>query len=1777
MPLVNLPREASFMCMRAFMRKLAIFLLFAACVAAPAFFSPAPAQATVTKLLNFQGKISKTSDGTNIADGNYSMQFKIYDALGSGSPPTGGTLLWTETWDGTTSQVTFKNGMFSVALGTYTSLASLDFNTSSYYISINFNPGAGYDGEMAPRQQLTAAAFALNSNSAIGDGRVDIAYAPSTTTNPAGKIAYNPSVSSSNNALAVSANSNVTGAGLLLTQAGTGVGLELAGVGTSARTIKSDSAALTLQTTTSGDINVSPFGNINFNSPVLFAANKGITVTAGTSAFDFSGGSGLFKTSTGAVTIGPGAITISGATTHTANGAASTPPLKLNGTIFTGTNAVPQLLIEPNGTSSATWSTSGTGLGVDAATGFAGNLLDLQVNGTSKAKIDSTGVLTVTSCTGCSAGSSPFTSTSGTISQAVATDQLNLIEGQAGDYGLKVNTSVEPTVDLVQIDTSNAIAATNNLSALKVTVRTATGAGVENSAINAIINNAPVDASDIINGLRVTGVAQTVASTTQNLLHLVPAASGNTAGSLTGLQIDGLTGSGAAETGINIGSGWDAGLAIAGNPASSATTSQIQLGAAIAGGSASGTFIGSNPSSFSGDFINLQNNGTQVFDLGATGTAIHKTSTNSLTAFQVLNSSGNQLLSIDTSSSNTNNIVSNPSFETSTVSWAANGSATLSRVTAQSLDGTTSLQAQTTAAANDGARLNTFVGAGFVANTTYNLVLYVRTDTPMLTTAGAGTLEIGHDDVAGTDIACASAQALYANGWNRYLCSFKTGGTMTNPYIYVKQTDTIVRKIWVDAVLLETDVNGSAQYRNGKITLGGAIASPVLIQPASDSTTAFQVVNASGGQVFNVDTNDNNNLLSNPSFEINTVGWSAKGSATISRDTTQQKFGFASLKVSSTALANDGVSQTLASTIPAGSNITIHFSAKFVSGSAFGAGTLVAGTTNTVPADNNCVLSPAVSGTVPATTGWTRFVCNISSTSGTTNAIYIKQTDALARVYNIDAVQVEYGSNATAYGLGRISISGEIITPLKLRNQSDSDAALTLQNSSGTNILLNADTQNTNVTVTGNTAAGTLANITNNTASYTGTALAITTNGQTSGTGLNISSTATGQTGNSLIVTSASTGAASNGLVRFNFTGAHTGNGLQIDDVTTGGTAVAINANSIATTAGNGLVVTANGMTSATGNALLVTSSGAYTGANGLFRVTNSATGQTGPGMLVSSASTGAVTNGLVRFNFTGAHTNNGFQIDDVTTTGIAARINATSLAAGGVALSINAATAGDALALPTTGTSINLASGTVGNTAVIKFPTTSTSSSTACATATAQGLIFKNTAGTQVGHFCVDTRSTGMVIAANSTLINGTDYAENYSDLKNELEPGDIVSIDPSGPKKSVVKSTAGYDNNLLGIVSTAPGVLSTDIAESNGATDLINPKPVALAGRVPTKVNTENGVIAVGDYLTSSSSPGVAMKATKAGEVIGQAMEAYSGTGTGTILGLIHKGYFNGQALADFAGITIDTNGTTATATVDLGKQVLAKFMANQASSPLSVASELLTDRVAAGLEVVTPSITASGLSIDSITALKDAVTFKSDTVFFGRPYFNSDSGGFAVIKQGAKSVDVTFDKDYIDPPVVSAGISLADDPALKGETDQSKIDAAHAAQDALTQQLFDSGMQYIVTHVNEHGFTIMLNKPAPVDISWSWTALAVKGAKLFSSKTVDVTAVAPPAAPTAPAPVAAPSVVSVSPDTASTTPAQPAVAGDSTTGSSDVTAPPPPSDSPSPATPGDGTASP
>ena len=92
------------------------------------------------------------------------------------------------------------------------------------------------------------------------------------------------------------------------------------------------------------------------------------------------------------------------------NSAASTPIGLWDGTWFSGgdsTTTKPHFLIEPTGSTSTGWSTSGTGLGINAASGFSGNLIDAQLNGAARFKVTSAGAADAVSYSvGGSAGAS---------------------------------------------------------------------------------------------------------------------------------------------------------------------------------------------------------------------------------------------------------------------------------------------------------------------------------------------------------------------------------------------------------------------------------------------------------------------------------------------------------------------------------------------------------------------------------------------------------------------------------------------------------------------------------------------------------------------------------------------------------------------------------------------------------------------------------------------------------------------------------------------------------------------------------------------------------------------------------------------------------------------------------------------------------------------------------------------------------------------------------------------------------------------------------------------------------------------------------------------------------------------------------------------------------------------------------------------------------------------------------------------------------------------------
>ncbi|MFH1535742.1 MAG: hypothetical protein ABIC96_01560, partial [Patescibacteria group bacterium] len=158
------------------------------------------------------------------------------------------------------------------------------------------------------------------------------------------------------------------------------------------------------------------------------------------------------------------------------------------------------------------------------------------------------------------------------------------------------------------------------------------------------------------------------------------------------------------------------------------------------------------------------------------------------------------------------------------------------------------------------------------------------------------------------------------------------------------------------------------------------------------------------------------------------------------------------------------------------------------------------------------------------------------------------------------------------------------------------------------------------------------------------------------------------------------------------------------------------------------------------------------------------------------------------------------------------------------------------------------------------------------------EGLILKNQLENSIFNITEsgDITTPGTITAAGFITQNA-DLAEIYASGQ-VLEPGTLVKIAQDANVPAVEETSQGYDSGLMGVISTQPAItlgssVQTDSAHPHTAV-------LALAGRVPVKVSTESGQIKTGDYLTSSSTPGVAMKATKAGPVIGKALEAFDGS---------------------------------------------------------------------------------------------------------------------------------------------------------------------------------------------------------------------------------------------------------------------------------------------------------
>jgi hypothetical protein len=133
---------------------------------------------------------------------------------------------------------------------------------------------------------------------------------------------------------------------------------------------------------------------------------------------------------------------------------------------------------------------------------------------------------------------------------------------------------------------------------------------------------------------------------------------------------------------------------------------------------------------------------------------------------------------------------------------------------------------------------------------------------------------------------------------------------------------------------------------------------------------------------------------------------------------------------------------------------------------------------------------------------------------------------------------------------------------------------------------------------------------------------------------------------------------------------------------------------------------------------------------------------------------------------------------------------------------------------------------------------------------------------------------SAGNLTVPGDVVLTGADCAEQFDTSSPEPpEPGTVVVIDGGG---SLRESCDAYDRKVAGVVSGAGEFRHAILLDRQNHSE--QRVAVALMGKVYCKVDADLSPVEVGDLLTTSQTPGHAMKAMESakafGAVIGKAL---------------------------------------------------------------------------------------------------------------------------------------------------------------------------------------------------------------------------------------------------------------------------------------------------------------
>jgi hypothetical protein len=735
------------------------------------------ASAATSSNLNFQSRLL-TSTGAVVADGNYNIEFKIYNASSSSGSSQGScsgdaNCLWTETRT-STNKVRVVNGYMSVNLGSVTSFPAINWDQQMYLtMNIGGTGAASWDGEMNPRITLTALPYSFYAGQlASGSG------------SSRGTL----SIASLGQATSITLPDPGAGTATVCYQSATACGFA---PGTSSSYIQNGTS---VQTSANFNIDTTGKAGVSFLSPLFDAQSS-------------NGALGLGSSNAGAITIGNvtnSTVTVKTKSSTTAFQVQNASARSLLNVDSTGnivsignTTDGSQITLAANGNANGTirknMNVTGTVNAneiVEIDTGNAGKV--------QQAAINSSKVFGVATSTATNAAEDIVISG---VTQVSCNGSVNIgdLLASSGTAGQVASVTSGSTAAIGTVVGRALSTCSSSLVWAQLTI----GAGGQDTLQSAYNNStSPATITSTDNKNIVFNMADT--STDSSFLVNLQCATSCGANGKFAVQSAGTDVLSVAPNGgnISLGVGGFANTIQIGNT-TGAVAQTINIGNNTTGSANTTTVLGST---IDGSTTTIQA-GTGNLNLSPSGSSntgvVVKPANNSTAAFQIQNAAGSQLLNVDNATT-PNLLSSNPDFEASSVSsWVGRlGTETIARTTSQAWQGNAALSV--TEPASAAANAGTKYVVSLSATTTYALSAYIKTQTGSIATFAIGRAEDG-----ATDSNCSSGNTVSSGGWTRLTCTFTTGDTApSSSYIYIKDTAGNVSKVWyVDGVQLESRAN----------------------------------------------------------------------------------------------------------------------------------------------------------------------------------------------------------------------------------------------------------------------------------------------------------------------------------------------------------------------------------------------------------------------------------------------------------------------------------------------------------------------------------------------------------------------------------------------------------------------------------------------------------------------------------------------------------------------------------------------------------------------------------------------------------------------------------------------------------------------------------------------------------------------------------------------------------------------------------------------------------